>query len=64
VIGWLFLAISVLLLGHAIYALVESLRATPPRKGRAMWEGVWAVLLALLVLWNLRALGIVQLPFP
>lgn len=63
-LGWLFLVISVLLMLSALYAMVQSLRAEPPRKGRAAWEAMWVVLMGLLVLWNLRALGIIQLPPP
>lgn len=63
-IRWVILAIMVMLLLSALYALVQSLRAEPPRKGRALWEAVWVVLLALVVLWNLRVLGIVQIPLP
>lgn len=63
-LGWLFLIISVLLLLSALYSMVQSLRAEPPRKGRAAWEAMWAVIMALLVLWNLNALRIIQLPMP
>ena len=63
-IGWIFLAIVVLMLGHSVYSLVESLRAQPPRKGRAAFEAAWTVLLVLLLLWNLRAVGLINLPLP
>ncbi len=51
---WLFIAVVSLSLAHALYSLVVSLRATPPRKGRAAFEGAWIIVLTLFLLYLLR----------
>ena len=53
VLHWIFVAAIGLMLAHAIYSVVVSLRASPRRTGRAAFEGAWVVVLGALLLYTL-----------